>query len=520
MVKPKKLDPLWGRVLFWCVISFLLGVALALINNLSLKISLKEWLKVGGWLILVFIFIFPRKNLIAIFLVVLFFMGGIIRTGDKLNQLKNIYQGNFYGWVKIINDPEIKHNYQQLKVKPISLDKNKKKTSSKIKRKALIFLPNGLPYHYGNKLKIFCYLKKPINRHKKFNYQKFLAKDNLYQICQHPKIEQVITSTSIPNNISVKEKFWKMIFLTKKSLEDKINQFFYFPQSAYLAGLLLGGDNRLPEEVAQNFRLTGTTHTVAVSGYNITILAQGLMLLGIWFGLWRGQAFYLALGGIIFFILIIGWPASAVRAAIMGGLLLWATKRGRLSDAFRTLVLVAGIMVAFQPLILFYDAGFQLSFLATLGIILFYTPLAEHWKIENDFLELKSIFLVTLSAQIGVLGLLLYSFESFSPISFLANLLILPLIPLIMLGGLIVMLMGFIVPFLAESLALPVDLMLRGELKIIEWLAHTPLSSWPVKNFSKIHLLIYYSLFTGVVLWLRNQEIFKKISKKKVANDN
>jgi competence protein ComEC len=160
-------------------------------------------------------------------------------------------------------------------------------------------------------------------------------------------------------------------------------------------------------------------------------------------------------------------------------------------------------MITFSPLILIYDVGFQLSFLASLGIVLVYVPLSEKFNIKNDFLELKSIILVTISAQLGVMGILLYVFETFSPISLLANLIVLPLIPLIMLFGFTTVALAFVSPFVASFFALPTELALKLEILIIDKLAQISWASLEIGDIGLIGLVVYYFLFFLFVLLIR-----------------
>jgi competence protein ComEC len=269
----------------------------------------------------------------------------------------------------------------------------------------------------------------------------------------------------------------------------------------------LGGEDRLPEELQDDFRRTGTTHTVAVSGFNITVLAGFFMWLGVLAGFWRQKAFWMAVLGIAFFVLMIGSPSSAVRAGIMGILILWAGKRGRLAGSIRAIILAGALMIWFSPLILLYDAGFQLSFLAAAGIILIYEPLSQKVGIENDFLEWKSILLVTVSAQLGVLGVLIYSFEMFSPVSFLANLIILPAIPLIMLGGFTAVFVGFFSEFLAGFAALPVKFALSLEIKVVEKLAQISWAGIEIGDVGIWWVAGYYLFLVVFVSWLKRNEV-------------
>lgn len=165
-------------------------------------------------------------------------------------------------------------------------------------------------------------------------------------------------------------------------------------------------------------------------------------------------------------------------------------------------------MIAKSPLIMIYDVGFQLSFLASLSIVSLYGPLSEKFNIKSDFLELKSIFLVTIVAQIGVLGIILYSFETFSPISFLANLIILPIIPAIMLFGFLSLILSFISLPLASFMALPVQLALSLEIWIIEQLAEFSWASLDIGDIGILALIIYYLLFFSLIFYVRKRQLF------------
>jgi len=346
-------------------------------------------------------------------------------------------------------------------------------------------------------------LKNPENKYPKFNYINFLAKDKIYQICQGVQIKKIDNQeVKLVGFHASRDFFYRVVFGLKGLMENKINTTFSYPESAYLAGLLLGGEDRLPAEIQENFRRTGTIHTIAVSGFNITILASFFVVFGILIGFFRQRAFWLAVFGIVFFVLMIGSPASAVRAAIMGVLLLWAAKKGRLADSVPIVILAAALMIVFSPLIILYDVGFQLSFLASLSIILVYGPLSERFNVKNDFLELKSILLVTISAQLGVLGIIMYNFETFSPISLLANLIILPLIPLMMLTGFLTVAVAFVSPVLASLVALPTQIALGLEIAIIEHLSAISWASVEIGDIGVTGLISYYLLFAVLAIYL------------------
>jgi hypothetical protein len=266
-----------------------------------------------------------RKNLFLFFCFLGFFLG-VARISTEIRKIYPREEKEYQGVAKLTKEPVVKEEYDQLVLKDAASGE-----------KFLANVPLYPRYEYGDELKVQCRLANSENKYPKFDYVKFLAKDGIYQICKNPKLEKLNgDGAGFKKSFfeKIKISYFSKLFLVKKSLENKISRIFPSPESEYLSGLILGGSERLDSQVAENFRRTGTTHTVAVSGYNITILAEFLMVLAITIGFWRPKAFWVAIVGIVFFVAMIGSPASAVRAAIMGILLLWAAKAGRLSDSF------------------------------------------------------------------------------------------------------------------------------------------------------------------------------------------
>jgi len=277
----------------------------------------------------------------------------------------------------------------------------------------LITAPLYPQYSYGDELKIKCSLEEPKNyADSKFDYQMYLAKDRIYRICNKAQITVVSKNKG--------NKLYTFILAVKNKFEEKLSAIFPDPEGAYLKGLLLGGSKRMTKDLSEAFQRTGITHTVAVSGYNVTIVAAFLMWLGIWLGLWRQQVFSFAVIGIVLFVLMTGAPSSAVRAGIMGGLVIWAMKEGRLANSTNAILLAAGAMLAINPLLLRYDAGFQLSFLATIGIVQLSPILEKFWWGRPPKLIQETIIL-TMSAMVFVLPIILNSFEKISLVSPIAN---------------------------------------------------------------------------------------------------
>src|SRR5512144_3146776 len=184
-----------------------------------------------------------------------------------------------------------------------------------------------------------------------------------------------------------------------------------------MAGILLGVDTGLTDNLQQAFKNTGTAHIIAISGFNISIIA-GLFVtfFSKFLGPRRGSI--VAIVGIIFYTVLVGADAAVVRAAIMGSLALFARQVGRRQFALNTLLAVAFVMCLWNPLYI-WDVGFQLSFFATLGLILYADPFtrfsnrlltklfpsAAGEKIAELFAE---FVLLTLAAQLTTIPIMAY----------------------------------------------------------------------------------------------------------------
>ncbi len=358
-------------------------------------------------------------------------------------------------------------------------------------------------YNYGDKLQITCNLQKP-EKIDDFDYAQYLARYNIYSLCYYPKI------SLLKNNQG--NFVLSGIYSFKNYFVGKINQILPEPQSSFLSGILIGAKKSIPEDLQSVFNKTGTTHIIAVSGYNVTIIAAFLLLLAQHLGLSRKKAFWLIISLLIIFAIMTGLQASIIRASIMGALVLLAGYLGRLSKIKNVLVLTAAIMLLINPQILVFDLGFQLSFLATLGLIYLNPVLIKLAKIENCKIKIvKLIFgdylLTTLSAIIMTTPLILYNFGKFSLVAPLANILILPFIPLAMSLGFISGLLALIFLPMGQIAAWSVWLVLTYIIWILEKLAAL---NWAYFEFDKISLWLMIILYLMIVFFIWK---FKKIFK-------
>lgn len=208
------------------------------------------------------------------------------------------------------------------------------------------------------------------------------------------------------------------------------------PHSGLLSGIVLGTKNSLEKGFLDKLRDTGTLHIVVASGTNISIFAGGLLyfLINI-FKAHRKLAIVVSLIFIWVYIFFIGYQPPIVRAGIMASIAFVAQILGREGEGLRALILSVIVMLLVVPQWLF-DLGFQLSFLATLGIITISPNIERKMKsvITNKW-GLRNSLAITLAAQVAVLPLIYYKFGSFPLISPLVNVLVVPVVPVIMIGG-------------------------------------------------------------------------------------
>lgn len=216
-------------------------------------------------------------------------------------------------------------------------------------------------------------------------------------------------------------------------------------------------------------------------------------------GLWRAQAFYITVFIISFFIIITGLQPSAIRAGIMGGLFLFAQHVGRMNGSFRILFLAAALMLIQNPLLLRLDVGFQLSFLAMLGIIELGSIVRDWLKFLPNSFQLRDILSMTLSAQFFTFPILIYNFGYLSLVSPLANILVVPLLPLILGLGFLFALFGVIWSELGWVLSLPLWFFLSYITKIVNFFSGFSFSSLTLEISWPWILIVY--LFLGIITW-------------------
>ena len=295
-------------------------------------------------------------------------------------------------------------------------------------------------FKYGDVVEVHGELVVPEN-FEGFDYQRYLARYRVYSIMSKPRIEKVGEGCG--------GKFFEKIFKFKGVLEGRLVEIFPEPSASLMAGLLFGSRKGIPQELMEDFNETGLTHIVAISGYNITLVI--VVVFGLFGFLSRKVRVIAAVVFVFVFVILVGASSAVVRAGIMGVIALFAMYFGRRGEVFISIVFAAFVMNLVNPRIAVVDVGFQLSFLATLGLV-YVSPLLESAggvfgkfikKVPVAFL-IRENLLMTLSAQAFALPVILKSFGRISLICPIANIFVLPFVPFAMICGFFAVVLSFV----------------------------------------------------------------------------
>jgi len=340
-------------------------------------------------------------------------------------------------------------------------------------------LANISPYmkvSFGDTVRISGELQQPSDDLEGFNYAKYLARFRVWSVIYDAKVMQLERA---PPSIR------GYLYGFKSKMESSLNRLYFEPEASFAAGLLLGSRKGMPTELASAFQKVGLTHIVAISGYNISLVIAAMFLILSFLPL--KVRVIVSTIAIVLFVLLVGASAAVVRAGIMGSLTLWGLFSGRKSQAFFGLIWSAVLMVIMNPYTLVYDAGFQLSFASTLGLLIYYPILDEKIPQWSGFGVVREAFLLTLAAQVMTVPLIMFQFGRISLISPLANLFAAPFLSFAMLFSALSLVFG-------KTLALVAWFHLRMVELVAIWFAKVPYADFPATvsfaGFITMNLLI------------------------------
>ncbi len=371
----------------------------------------------------------------------------------------------------------------------------------------LIFVPRYPAYHYGDVLQVTGALQTPPQLGD-FDYRGYLEHQGIYSTMLYPQIEVLDTARGFP------PLAW--VYSLRDRLAQTLAQVLPEPQASLAQGIILGMRGNIPEDLSRDFSRSGTAHLLAISGYNIGIMAGIMLGVGLFlFGRRRYLYVWLALGAVWLYALLTGMNPPVLRGAIMASLFLVAEALGRQRSAMVALTFAAAVMVGVSPYVL-GDASFQLSFIAMAGLV-FICPIFSRAGRrfvaarvgEEGFLVAAANLTVdamsaTLGAIIAVWPLIAYYFGLFSVVGPLATFLVTLVLPVIIILGTLAALLGLASLAVAQAFGWLAWPFLSYMILVVTGLAAPSVSSVAVNSISPVFLVCYY-LVLVLLIWLHGR---------------
>ncbi|MGB0387331.1 MAG: DNA internalization-related competence protein ComEC/Rec2 [Ardenticatenaceae bacterium] len=424
--------------------------------------------------------------------------------------LSDLASYNDLGWVTVRGTvaryPEAKGEITRYEITAHEIEIEEKGVHERVKGRFLVNLNPYPAYQYGDELVLSGELVTPPVL-EDFDYRAFLAHKGIYSLLKRGRGFRVAEGRG--------SALLHVLFGIRRRAEWTVQRILPEPHASLMSGILLGIESGIPEDVMEAFNTTGTTHIIVISGSNFAILAGIFLFLGRkLFGEKLGTLFAIVV--IALYALLVGGDPPVLRAAIMGVFSVFALLLRRQSLALNILALTVLIMTAAEPGQL-YDVGFQLSALATLGLVLLVDPitgltdrlLARYVGLpEKERTRLLSLLsdalLITLAAQFITTPLIVGTFGRFSVVSLLTNLLILPVQGGLLTSGGLATLAGLIWLPLGQALGAIPFAALEWTIVMVRWTATFPYASVTIGPFPTWYIWWLYAL-GGVWWWQRAQ---------------
>lgn len=401
-------------LLIYLSLAFLTGIFLGSLFNLPLAV-----LAIGVIPLIPIIFFRNHwKQLITTSLCLFILLGGMVRYPASLPAIDESHLAyyNDRGTVTVtgmvVSDPEPGNRATTLRLSAQSVQADGARHD--VSGEATVRVPPTSNYRYGDVLSLTGRLESP-KAFEDFDYPTYLARQGIYSVVSFPRVQLLARAQGWPP--------LQWLHAARYAMAQSLNRVLPEPQAAIAAGILLGMRSGIPADFNRALSETGTTHILAISGLNLTIVL-GIMLGAMVWLIGRRHYLYvwLTMAGMWLYVLLTGMQPPVVRAAVMGSMFLLAEFFGRQKSAINALIFAAAIMAGIQPQVL-WQAGFQMSFLAMAGLVL----LSPSWqararrRVKQAFDEdspqaraftfLTDSLAVTAAATIAVYPVIAYYFD-------------------------------------------------------------------------------------------------------------
>ena len=359
-------------------------------------------------------------------------------------------------------------------------------------------------FRYGDTLLLHGQLEEPPT-FEDFDYRSYLARQGIPFVLRRAQVKELLDEGG-------GNPLMRGIFSVRDRMPRALDRSLPHPQAALAQGLLLGRRAQLPQDVTSDFRKTGTSHLLAISGLHVGVVMALLMGFAVWL-LGRRRQLYLLLplAGVWSYALLSGLSPSVERAAIMVSVYLTVVALGRTRSILPALALAAGIMAGLNPSAL-TDVSFQLSFTAVAGIAFALSPSApwSSWILDlpptskiwwaSPLRGLMLAVVVSLAATLATLPLVAFNFHHIPTLGIPATILALPALPLILDSSTLAAIAEMLHPVLGEVAGWGAWVPLWYLTSLVNLFSLVPGSNLSVPAFSGLMVAVYYALFALALL--------------------
>ena len=446
-------------------------------------------------------FFVPRTLSTLVLIVVAFFMLGLVRTAVEDTQPPPTFMQDLHTRVSyegvVVSDPDVRDSTQRVAVR---VQKAGEQTT------VLVVANRNAAVSIGDTVSVYGTLTLPKafssveEEGRVFRYDAYLQKDGIRFLISFASlyVREPAPWYSVPAALAHLKHFFV----------NGISAVLPEPYASLAGGIVIGGKSGLGSELQNDFIRSGLIPIIVLSGYNVMIVAEWVLLLFASLK-WSRRVSAIAGGAaLLLFVGVAGFSATALRAAVMALIALFARATGKSYSAGRALFVAVFLMLLWNPLYLVFDPGFDLSVAATAGLI-WLSPIAEVWliKIKNTFW--RTTIATTLAAQIAVLPLLLYDMGIFSAVAVPANLLALPVVPFAMAfsacAGIVGAFFAPVAPVFVIALALPAYVLNAYLIGLAKAASSFPLAAFVLPAFPFWIVALAYAVLIGSYFAFRNR---------------
>ncbi len=492
-----------GSKILWALVGgFLVGVFARSFVSIGVFSAGFFLLVATTGLLLTFFEVSRAKALIVISLTIIAFSGGIIRmhmetlTGDPALTKEIGRTAVLEGYVTA--EPDVRDVGIRISLHATKLIVGSSTTP--VDAGVLVLAPPHVDISYGDTVRAEGTIELPesfdTGLGRQFHYPEYLAKDGIgYQLAFAQVEKTGGNQGSILKAAAIQAKH---VYLDGEAavLPE--------PEAGLAGGITVGDKRSIGKELSADFQRVSLIHMVVLSGYNITVVINAIS----WALTSLPRSFQFGASGLVvmFFVLMSGGAASATRAGAMALVAVVARVTGRVFLAGRILGVVAGLMVLWNPYELAFDPSFQLSTLATLGLISFTPLFAQRLSWLTEQFGVREIVASTLSTQLAVLPLLLYQNGQLSLVALPANLLALLPVPFAMFASFIAAVGGMLFGSYAVPLAFPAYVLLSYIIWVAKFFAALPFAAVSVPAFSAWWMFGAYAVMFGGLFLSQRKE--------------